>query len=201
MSINWLELQSLRPYFTDYDKVDKNLSVEKSEKVHEINHENKSKNNRPIKNLNKKKLKSAYEELNDKSHDDLLVSMVMTKKVECIELEDSFETLREKFLAFDFRQFPVLSNGKVCGMICDDTLFRMYLKGADTSKIKLDSLVTNKFLTIFESSSISQVALVMLREGLNAVPIINEQIELCGIVTFSDLVHAIFCHKMLDLRV
>jgi acetoin utilization protein AcuB len=83
---------------------------------------------------------------------------------------------------FRFRHLPVVNdNLTIIGMIADRELV-----GTLGNKSCAEVMV-NKVVVCDEHASIHEIAMILLKEKINALPIINHKHELIGIITLSDI--------------
>ena len=83
---------------------------------------------------------------------------------------------------FGFRHLPVVNdNQTIIGMISDREL-----SGVLGNKSCAEIMV-NKVVVCDEHASINEIAIIFLKQKINALPIINNKHELMGIITLSDI--------------
>src|SRR3989344_1401394 len=89
------------------------------------------------------------------------------------------QTLLNKYR---FRHLPVVDDkGTIVGMISDRELV-----GKFENKSCKD-IMTNKVIVCEEHASVNEIAIILLKEKINALPIINHNRELTGIITLSNI--------------
>lgn len=83
---------------------------------------------------------------------------------------------------FGFRHLAVLDNDEnLVGMISD----REFIGSSPT--FLCGEVMLKKVLVALQSASIKEIAQLMLKEKLNALPIVNDQHKVVGMITQSDL--------------
>lgn len=83
---------------------------------------------------------------------------------------------------YGFRHLPVVNENQVItGMISDREIC-----GVLENK-NCEQIMVQKLIVCEEHASINEIAIILLREKINALPIINLKRELIGIVTLSDI--------------
>lgn len=121
---------------------------------------------------------------------------IMTK--DCINIDisntilDSYNILREKQVT----QIPVVSNGeKLMGMINKKMILNLLIEDIDNGRSILNRSLNEIFLpeviTSDPISDIRRVAKVMIDFKLDAIPIVNKNDVLVGIVSKTDIIKAV----------
>ncbi len=113
---------------------------------------------------------------------------VMESKVETL---DSNMSLQESIVAFaksHHRGFPVLSDGKLVGIITQTDLAAAQAKKLDGS-VPISAIMTPNPVTISAQSSLSEVLYLLDRYQLSRLPVTMGR-ELVGIITRSDIIRA-----------
>lgn len=126
------------------------------------------------------------------------VKDIMTKN--CIYI-DTQSTIKEAYLSLselDIHQMPVVSFGKrIIGMINKEQVLNYLMDDIEDSKHilnkKIDDIYLKELITADPLSDIRKVAKVMVDFRLNAIPIVDENDILLGIVSRADVIKTI-CH-------
>jgi CBS domain-containing protein len=126
------------------------------------------------------------------------VKDIMTKN--CIYI-DNQSTIKEAYLSLnelDIHQMPVVSFGKrIIGMINKEQVLNYLMDDIEDSKHilnkKIDDIYLKELITADPLSDIRRVAKVMIDFRLNAIPIVDENDVLLGIVSRADIIKTI-CH-------
>lgn len=120
----------------------------------------------------------------------MLVRSCMTKKCVCVRPADPlagvYSTMREK----GFEGLPVAANGKVVGVI---TLWDILVRLAETDrteeylrKTTVADVMTKQPITIHEDDIIEEAALLMLKNDINLLPVVDDHENAIGVITQSD---------------
>lgn len=107
---------------------------------------------------------------------------IMTSPVKVIQEKALATEAKEMLEHFGFRHLPVVNEQKiVVGMISDrETVMPLEKKTCQEIMVK-------KLIVTDEHTSIKELAITLLEEKINALPVINRQHELIGIVTLTDI--------------
>ena len=115
------------------------------------------------------------------------VSEVMTRDVETIRPDQTAQEAARFMLRADAGSIPVADGGRLIGMITDrDIAVRGVAKGygPDTP---VRELMTDDIVCARESDNVEDVATRMSEAQVRRLPVIDEQEQLCGIVSIGDL--------------
>lgn len=126
-----------------------------------------------------------------------LVNEWMTRDVISISSETSLTEAHQIMKSKQIRRLPVVDHGKVVGIV---TLGDV--RGAEPSmasslsvwevnellaKLKVGKIMTRNPTTIERNASIGEAARVMLENKFSGLPVVDEQNQLVGIITESDI--------------
>jgi CBS domain-containing protein len=113
---------------------------------------------------------------------------------------DCYNLIEEK----EISQLPVLNNeNKPIGLITKESLLKVLLfenntiRHAEFESIK--SILSQPIITADPSSDIRRVAQVMYDQQLNCIPITNNIDVIIGIITRTDIIHAVSTHPVITL--
>jgi len=124
------------------------------------------------------------------------VKDIMTRN--CISIEenssllDVYNLLKENSVS----QIPIVSSeNKIMGLINKKMILNLLIEDIDNSKYilnkKLSDLYFSDLITVDPISDIRRVAKVMIDFKLDAIPVVNEEGVLVGIVSKTDIINAI----------
>lgn len=98
------------------------------------------------------------------------------------------------------RRLPVLSRGKLVGIVSDRDLKEASPSKATTldvhelyyllAEIKVKEIMTKNPITIQPDETVERAAVIMLENKISGMPVVNSQGELVGIITQSDIFRA-----------
>ncbi len=116
----------------------------------------------------------------------MLVGKRMTKSPVIIGSDDRLSEAREKMLRGRFRRLPVVSDGKLVGIVTDRDL-RAHIGYLE--RIKVNGVMTEKVRTVNPSTTLEEAAQTMLKLQIGGLPVV-ENGQLVGIITTSDVMKA-----------
>jgi len=110
----------------------------------------------------------------------------MTKNPVTVSPKDTLVAAQEKMRAGEFRQIPVVDQGRLIGILTDRDV-RKY--GRHKIVASGQSAMTEGAITAPPGTRLEQVAQTLLRHKIGAVPVV-EQGELVGIISTTDILQA-----------
>lgn len=118
----------------------------------------------------------------------MLVKDYMTLHPRTVTSEDSAQDISEKMKTLNYRQFPVVEEGKLVGIVTE-TDIAVALSDKNNIKVK-DVMVTDPF-TIMEDASIENASEIIRIKSFNSLPVVSENNDLLGIITVTDILDAL----------
>jgi acetoin utilization protein AcuB len=109
----------------------------------------------------------------------------MTERVETVHPEDDLVAVRARFAARRVRQFPVVADGGLVGIVTDRDLRADHPPGATVA-----SVMTRDPVTTAPAALIEDAAALLLAGKIGALPVV-EHGALVGIISESDLLQAL----------
>lgn len=107
---------------------------------------------------------------------------IMSSPVHFVHKTTSMNEAITLMKKFGFRHLPVLDNKEnLAGLLSDRELI-----GAKPNSL-CEELMIPKVLVALQSARIQEIAHIMLQEKINSLPIINDQHQVLGIITQSDI--------------
>ena len=99
-----------------------------------------------------------------------------------------------------FRRLPVVEHGKLVGFFTNRDLLRASPSAATTldrfemrtllSKIKVADVMQKNVITVTDTTTIEEAALVMAREKIGGMPVLSEVGKVVGIISSTDIFRA-----------
>jgi acetoin utilization protein AcuB len=110
----------------------------------------------------------------------------MTKRPVTITSEELLSQAKEKIAAGRFRRLPVVSDGKLTGIITERDL-RQYAGVLERTKV--NAVMTEKPITVGPEAMLEDAADIMLKNQIGGLPVLHQG-QLVGIITISDVMQA-----------
>lgn len=115
------------------------------------------------------------------------VSQIMTTKLITIGPDDNLDTARKIFLKHRIHHLPVVENDKLVGLLTTADMWNLNEKFEDYAEILVRKAMTTKLAKLDAKSKIGTAAEVFLENLFHALPIVDEDDTLIGIVTTFDV--------------
>lgn len=131
-------------------------------------------------------------------------SEIMSSPVVAVDSRITAAEAWKKFNENDYRHMPVVSGeGAIIGILSErDLLKKLILRGGkaeDAVDITVRDLMSSDVIATNPQTDIRRVARAMLEHHVGLMPIIDEKGGLAGVVTRSDILHAIIHHPGFSL--
>jgi len=131
----------------------------------------------------------------------MFVSKWMTPKVITVDKNESLGTALRLMRENRIRRLPVVSKGKLVGIVSDRDL-KGSLPSQATSldvwelhslldKLKISDIMTANVVTTTPGATIERVALTMMRKKIEGLPVLDPKGNIVGIVTEGDVFRAL----------
>ena len=131
----------------------------------------------------------------------MFVSKWMTPKVITIDKNESLGTALRLMRENRIRRLPVVSKGKLVGIVSDRDL-KGALPSQATSldvwelhglldRLRIEDIMTKNVVTTKPDATIERVALVMMEKKIEGLPVLDAKGNLVGIVTEGDVFRAL----------
>ena len=129
-----------------------------------------------------------------------LVSTIMTKNAQTVQLEDSLASVRDLIRSHGFRHVPVVQGKQLVGIVSKTDLNRLTFSTLFAGQEQADEAVfemltigqvmSHKPRVVKASDSIREVAEILAIEEFHALPVVDEHdsSKLVGIVTTTDVI-------------
>jgi len=127
----------------------------------------------------------------------MLVSNWMSKNVITVDVDDSMHDAMKRMKEKEIRMLPVLKKGKLVGVVTDRDIKRASASDATTldvhellylvSKIKVGNIMTKDPVTVPQNFTVEETAEVLLKHKISGVPVVDQNGQLVGIITQTDL--------------
>ena len=116
------------------------------------------------------------------------VRAVMTTNVIALTPENTLGDARRIMLEKHIHHLPVLEGKKLVGLVSSWDIFRLGKSAEEYDKIPVTELMVRKIAALDPDQHLGAVAEVLKEHLFHAVPIVNDDHELVGIITSTDLI-------------
>ena len=131
----------------------------------------------------------------------MIVRELMTPNVITVAEDQTILEVRELMSTKNIRRVPVVDDiRRIRGIITDGDIGRSEPSDATTlskyeasyllSRLKVRDVMTKTVITVNDTSEIEEVAYQLYRNKIGAVPVVDADNKLCGIITDSDVFKA-----------
>jgi acetoin utilization protein AcuB len=129
------------------------------------------------------------------------VEELMTKVVKVVKADQSLLEIRELMLNNNLRRIPVVDkDGHLKGIVTDGDVSRATPSDASTldryeanyilGKLKAQDLMTKAVITVKAEDGVETAAYLMYKNKIGALPVVNENNEIVGIISDTDIFKA-----------
>jgi CBS domain-containing protein len=115
------------------------------------------------------------------------VSEVMTRDVQTVRPDQTAREAAGFMLSADAGSIPVTNGGQLMGMITDRDIAVRGVAEGHGPDTPVSELMSNDMICAREDDDVDDVAMRMSEAQVRRLPVINEQKQLCGIVSLGDL--------------
>ncbi|HEY6881055.1 MAG TPA: CBS domain-containing protein [Polyangiales bacterium] len=127
----------------------------------------------------------------------------MTREVVTVAEEDNLQEVRERLRQHSFHHLPVVDGARLVGLLSQRDVLRASVAGSDQGAFArvreqryleqtfVRDVMQTSLVTAKPDDGISQLAQRMLKHRVGALPVVDEQNNLLGIVTENDLVRTL----------
>ena len=110
----------------------------------------------------------------------------MTKNPVTVSPGDTLVTAQEKMRTGEFRQVPVVDQGRLVGILTDRDI-RKY--GRHNIVARVQSAMTEGVITASPTTPLEEVARILLEHKIGGLPVVEND-DLIGIISTSDILRA-----------
>ncbi|MFI4917187.1 MAG: CBS domain-containing protein [Phycisphaerales bacterium JB060] len=136
---------------------------------------------------------------------------IMTRQVKTAKLDDTLEHVQELFTRYRFRHMPIVGDkGRLVGIISDRDMLAnvspfagtINERAADANSLKrrAHQIMTRDPQTVSPQETAEGATLMLLHRRISALPVVDQNGRLVGIVTMRDLVRWLLNHAGVDQR-
>ena len=118
----------------------------------------------------------------------MLVKDFMTLHPQTVTPEDNAQDISEMMKALNYRQCPVVEEGKLVGIVTETDLANAL---SDKNDIKIKDVMVADPITIMEDAPIESASDIIRTKNFNSLPVVSKNNDLLGIITVTDILDAI----------
>lgn len=112
----------------------------------------------------------------------------MTTDVVTLNPDSTLGEAREILLGKHIHHIPIVEGKKLVGMLTSWDIFKLGKSVEEYKSMAVSEIMTRKVATLDPDQHLGAVAEVLSRHLFHAIPIVNDDHELLGIVTSTDIV-------------
>lgn len=117
----------------------------------------------------------------------LLVARRMTKRLVCVGPGHRIDEGRRLLSQHRIRHLPVVEGGRLLGIVTDRDLRMAEGRGESGASLVIADIMSGSVITVGPESTIEQAAMLMAANKIGALPVVDADDALVGIVTESDI--------------
>ena len=118
----------------------------------------------------------------------MLVKDHMTLNPRTVTPDDSAQDISERMKALNYRQFPVVEEERLVGIITETDLAEALSENKD---IKVKDVMVTDPITIMEDASIENASEIIRIKNFNSLPVVSDDNDLLGLLTVTDILDAL----------
>lgn len=140
----------------------------------------------------------------------MLVKNWMNKKIITVDVEDSMENAIKLLKENDIRMLPVMKGGKLEGVLTDRDIKRASASDVTSleihellfliSRVKVGDIMTKPPITVPSFFTLEETAEVLLTHKISGAPVLDQDGNLAGTITKSDIFRALISLTGLSKR-
>ena len=126
------------------------------------------------------------------------ISKIMTTNIITVHQGQKLSDVRHIIVDSNIHHVPVVDGKKLVGLISftDFMKLNIVISGADERTIDsivdqqftIQDIMTTELTTVKNTNSVRQASKILAESNFHSLPVINEQEEIVGIVTMTDLI-------------
>lgn len=116
----------------------------------------------------------------------VIVADLMSSNVLHVSSQTPLVVCRHIMETEGVHHLAVFDNGHFSGLISDRDILAISSK-LEAKKMVANSITTTVVMGVDQSTTVGQVGRVFLQEGINAMPVLDEEMGIIGIITTRDL--------------
>jgi acetoin utilization protein AcuB len=122
------------------------------------------------------------------THDPLTVGDVMTRHVVTLSSHHSISDAVTLMAKHSFRHFLVVDTpGRLLGVVSDRDILRVLARTTNWHNTSVSQFMSQDLITVKVDTDISLAVGKMLSKRINCLPVVDDDNNVCGIITSTDL--------------
>ena len=126
---------------------------------------------------------------------------IMSTKLITLTPNNTLSEVREIFLHQRVHHLPVVEGRKLVGLVTSWDLFKMGLSADDYAETPVAAVMTTKLAVLEPDDKIGAAAEVLMEHLFHAIPIVDENHDLEGIITTYDILKYSFSKEYSEDRI
>ncbi len=126
------------------------------------------------------------------------IKTIMTKNPLCLSPEDSIAQARDIFLRTRIHHIPVCEDGVLVGLVTTYDLWKMDIPFNDYDRTLIKDAMTTRLAKVSPNDKIGTAAELFLDNRFHALPVVDEDQRIVGIVTSFDVLRYEFKKEYKD---
>ena len=128
----------------------------------------------------------------------MLVKYWMSKPVITVDVNDNMQNAMKLLKQHDISMLPVMKKGRLVGIVTDRDLKKASASDATSleilelqqliSTIKVKDIMTKEHITIPLDYTVEETAQVLLKHKISGVPVIDNEGDMVGAITQTDII-------------
>lgn len=138
---------------------------------------------------------AAPEEKHKRSEKEFFAIEIMSHPVITYSIETTCIEIKKEMEKRDIRHIPITDDKKIIGLISDRDLLKIS-SHKDLKKIRVDEIMTTVLIVAHQETPMAHIARVLVEEKISALPIIDDQDKIVGIITQADILRTLIYNKL-----
>jgi acetoin utilization protein AcuB len=158
--------------------------------------------NKPVNARKDSEEQKAYQHIERSEKRELVVyaHQIMTSPVLTASMDLSLDVIWRQVSKQGCHHLPLVDEHQhIQGIVSDRDLLRFAANNRDFSNVAIHKMMTRSVITAAADTDVRALAEVMCRRSIGAVPIEDENLNLVGIVSRSDILRTVVNHGALEL--
>ena len=133
----------------------------------------------------------------------IFAHQIMTSPAICLKHNKTIDQAWAVFEKHRFHHLPIVNNSEqICGIVSDRDLLRYAVNHRHDNKLgnlQIKTIMRNAVITAAAETEIRAIAEIMAQRSFGALPIVDPQQQVQGIVSRSDILHTLVNQANLEL--